>query len=170
MPSDSCGTYVKSLTHYNTGLYRQQAEILIVLLTGNSGNSSGEEARRTGNRSHTKRSCEIKPGPLSGTWCYLSLEPSATLSFHQENSAIAEGLVPLRVPGLDFTELVVLCFCCRSSRLLYRCDAKSAPHGTLPADKTFVLCCICQTGNHPDMTRLTRHPGWPHSLPRRYVP
>ena len=27
--------------------------------------------------------------------------PLATLSFHQENSAIAEGLVPLRVPGLD---------------------------------------------------------------------
>ena len=40
----------------------------------------------------------------------FSLAPSATLSFHEENSAIAEGLVPLRVPGLDFTGLVVLCF------------------------------------------------------------
>ena len=27
--------------------------------------------------------------------------PLATLSFHKENSAIAEGLVPLRGPGLD---------------------------------------------------------------------
>ena len=27
--------------------------------------------------------------------------PLSTLSFHQENSAIAEGLVPLRFPGLD---------------------------------------------------------------------
>ena len=31
----------------------------------------------------------------------FSLVPSATLSFHKENSVIAEGLVPLRVPGLD---------------------------------------------------------------------
>ena len=31
----------------------------------------------------------------------FSLAPSATLSFHKENSVIAEGLVPLRVPGLD---------------------------------------------------------------------
>ena len=42
----------------------------------------------------------------------------STLSFHQENSAIAEGLVPLRVPGLDFTDLEVLCFCSRSSELV----------------------------------------------------
>ena len=27
--------------------------------------------------------------------------PLSTPSFHQENSAIAEGLVPLRIPGLD---------------------------------------------------------------------
>ena len=76
---------------------------------------SGFRGQRAGNRSHTKRPCEIKPGSLSGTWCYLSLEPSATLSFHQENSVIAEGLVPLRVPGLEFTGLVVLCFCCQPS-------------------------------------------------------
>ena len=41
--------------------------------------------------------------------------PLATLSFHQENSAIAEGLVPLRVPGLEFTGLGVLCLRCRPS-------------------------------------------------------
>ena len=45
----------------------------------------------------------------------FSLAPSATLSFHEENSVIAEGLVPLRVPGLEFTGLEVLCVCCRSS-------------------------------------------------------
>ena len=43
----------------------------------------------------------------------FSLAPSATLSFHKENSAIAEGLVPLRVPGLEFTGLGVLCLRCR---------------------------------------------------------
>ena len=30
---------------------------------------------------------------------------------------LAEGLVPLRVPGLDFTGFEVLCFCCRPSGL-----------------------------------------------------
>ena len=59
-----------------------------------------------------------KPGALSGTWCYLSLEPSATLSFHKENSVIAEGLVPLRVPGLEFTGLGVLCFDCQLAGFL----------------------------------------------------
>ena len=77
--------------------------------------SSLRRIRRADNRSHTKKPCEIKPGPLSGTWCYLSLVPSATLSFHKENSVIAEGLVSLRVPGLEFTGFVVLCFCCQPS-------------------------------------------------------
>ena len=52
----------------------------------------------------------------------FSLAPSATLSFHEENSAIAEGLVPLRVPGLDFTGIVVLCFCCRPPGPCVNCN------------------------------------------------
>ena len=40
----------------------------------------------------------------------FSLAPSATLSFHEENSVIAEGLVPLRGPGLEFTGLGVLAY------------------------------------------------------------
>ena len=37
--------------------------------------------RRGGNRGHTERPCEIKPGPLSDTWCHLSLEPSSNAEF-----------------------------------------------------------------------------------------
>ena len=66
------------------------------------------------------------PGPLSGTWGYLSLEPSATQRVHEENSVIAEGLVPLRVPGLGFTGIGVLCFSCRPSE---------SPGGTLTNEK-----------------------------------
>ena len=39
--------------------------------------------------------------PLAALGVISPWNPLATLSFHQENSAIAEGLVPLRVPGLD---------------------------------------------------------------------
>ena len=41
----------------------------------------------------------------------FSLAPSATLSFHKENSVIAEGLVLLGEGILEFSELGVLCFC-----------------------------------------------------------
>ncbi len=41
--------------------------------------------------------------------------PLSTLRFHKENAVIAEGLVPLRVPGLEFTGLGVLCFRCHPS-------------------------------------------------------
>ena len=40
----------------------------------------------------------------------FSSAPSATLSFHQENSVIAEGLVLLRGRILDSSVLAVLCF------------------------------------------------------------
>ena len=40
-------------------------------------------------------------GPLAALGAISPWNPLATLSFHKENSAIAEGLVPLRVPGLD---------------------------------------------------------------------
>ena len=39
--------------------------------------------------------------PLAALGVISPWNPLATLSFHEENSAIAEGLVPLRVPGLD---------------------------------------------------------------------
>ena len=39
--------------------------------------------------------------PLAALGVISPWNPLSTLSFHQENSAIAEGLVPLRVPGLD---------------------------------------------------------------------
>ena len=48
--------------------------------------------------------------PLAALGVISPWNPLATLSFHQENSAIAEGLVPLRGPDLEFSELVVLCF------------------------------------------------------------
>ena len=56
---------------------------------------------------------ESKSHPLDVLGVISPWNPLATLSFHQENSAIAEGLVPLRGPGLDFTERAVLCFCYR---------------------------------------------------------
>ena len=43
---------------------------------------------------------------------HFSLAPSATLSFHKENSVIAEGLVLLMDGILEPSELGVLCFCC----------------------------------------------------------
>ena len=39
--------------------------------------------------------------PLVALGVISPWNPLSTLSFHEENSAIAEGLVPLRVPGLD---------------------------------------------------------------------
>ena len=53
--------------------------------------------------------------PLAALGVISPWNPLSTSSFHQENSAIAEGLVPLRVPGLDFTGLGVLCLRCRPS-------------------------------------------------------
>ena len=53
--------------------------------------------------------------PLAALGVISPWNPLATLSFHEENSAIAEGLVPLRVPGLEFTGLGVLCLDCRPS-------------------------------------------------------
>ena len=58
---------------------------------------------------------ESKFSPLEVLSVISPWNPLSTPSFHQENSAIAEGLVPLRVPGLEFTGLGVLCFGCRPS-------------------------------------------------------
>ena len=57
--------------------------------------------------------------PLAALGVISPWNPLSTLSFHQENSAIAEGLVPFRVPGLDFTGIVVLCFRYRPSGPYY---------------------------------------------------
>ena len=49
------------------------------------------------------------------------------LSFHQENSAIAEGLVPLSGSDLESSELGVLCCCSRlDSSLSVRSNIKGA--------------------------------------------
>ena len=48
--------------------------------------------------------------PLAALGVISPWNPLATLSFHQENSAIAEGLVLLRVRILESSELGVLCF------------------------------------------------------------
>ena len=53
--------------------------------------------------------------PLAALGVISPWNPLATLSFHQENSAIAEGLVPLRGPGLGFTGFGVLCLRYRPS-------------------------------------------------------
>ena len=53
--------------------------------------------------------------PLAALGLISPWTPLATLSFHQENSAIAEGLVPLRGPGLEFTGFGVLCLRCLPS-------------------------------------------------------
>ena len=57
---------------------------------------------------------ESKSPPLEVLGVF-SLAPSATLSFHKENSVIAEGLVLLREGILEASELEVLCFWHRSS-------------------------------------------------------
>ena len=53
--------------------------------------------------------------PLATLGVISPWNPLATLSFHKENSVIAEGLVSLRGPGLESSERVVLCFCWQPS-------------------------------------------------------
>ena len=70
------------------------------------GQSPGGAASGTIRRGRVKSS----QVPLAALGVISHWNPLSTLSFHKENSAIAEGLVPLRVPGLDFTGLGVLSF------------------------------------------------------------
>ena len=53
---------------------------------------------------------ESKICPLEVLSVISPWNPLSTLSFHKENSAIAEGLVLLRDRFLEYSELVVLCF------------------------------------------------------------
>ena len=67
--------------------------------------SRGGPASETIRRGREKSSRDL----LAALGVIFPWNPLSTLSFHQENSAIAEGLVPLRDPDLDFSELAVLC-------------------------------------------------------------
>ena len=64
-----------------------------------------------------RRGREESKSPSLEVLGVFSLAPSATLSFHKENSVIAEGLVLLREGILESSELEVLCFWHRSSGL-----------------------------------------------------
>ena len=69
------------------------AELLLTVQAGDPEGTATEAIRRD-----RVKSSQV---PLVALGVISPWSPLATLSFHEENSAIAEGLVPLRVPGLD---------------------------------------------------------------------
>ena len=63
--------------------------------------SSGSGTRGAATEAIRRDRVKSSRVPLAALGVISPWNPLATLSFHKENSAIAEGLVPLRVPGLD---------------------------------------------------------------------
>ena len=82
-----------------------------VFIKNSSDRSSGGPATETIRSARE----ESKSPPLEVLGVISPWIPLATLSFHKENSAIAEGLVLLGEGILESSERAVLCFCCRPS-------------------------------------------------------
>ena len=99
---------------------------------------------------------ESKFHPLEVLGVISPWNPLSTLSFHQENSAIAEGLVLLGGGILESSELGVLCFGCRPSVLARPrvgfVLSRAQPHNIYSCQKFFIYVKIMTCYSYPDKT------------------